>query len=196
MPPLAIRYDGRWVNAPLRGDLDEWASKATADYITAHGGDKRQVRALLEGGCQIARRAEDAVMALLLMPVAAEGVRAIVRFCPVDMSVLADDVDGWSALIGDLTPNSPWDEAAEVTELTTKAGPCRRVIRKTVESEESGESEGGLRAVNEHIAYAWLFPQHSAGIVMLTSFINLAEAGMWRGALDELAASVELERAA
>jgi hypothetical protein len=29
---------------------------------------------------------------------------------------------------------------------------------------------------------------------MLTSFTNLAEAGLWRSALDELAAAVELEQ--
>lgn len=189
LPPLAVGYDDRWVHVPLNGDLGEWARKATADYAAAHGGNKRQIRALLEGAGQIARGATDAAMALILIPVAAEGIRAIVRFCPVDMSLVGQDDDAWSALIGDLIPGSPWEEPAEVTEMTTKAGPCRRIIHRSV------DGEGDTRAVIEHVAYAWLFPQYAAGILMLTSFINLAEAGRWRSALDELASAVKLKQA-
>jgi len=189
LPPLMGGYDNRWVPVPLGGDLGEWARKATADYVATHGGDKRQITALLEGAGEIARRATDAVMALLLIPEAASGIRALVRFSPVDMSAVGEDEDGWAALIGDLTPDSPWEEAAEVTEMTTKAGPCRRIIRRYV------EGEGDTRAIGEHVAYAWLFPEHAAGILMTTSFINLAEAGRWRTALDELATAVELREA-
>lgn len=189
LPPLAVGYDSRWVNVPLSGDLGGWAEKATKDYAAKHGGNKKQIRALLEGAGQIARRAEDAAMALILMPVAAEGVRALVRFCPVNMSRLGESDDHWTALLGNLVPESEWEEAAEITELTTKAGPCRRIIRRYV------EGEGDTRAVGEHVGYAWLFPQYAAGIFMVTSFINLAEATRWRSALDELAAAVELEPA-
>ena len=189
LPPLAVGYDSRWVNVPLSGDLGEWAEKATKDYAAKHGGNKKQIRALLEGAAQIARRAEDAAMALILMPVAAEGVRALVRFCPVNMSRLGENDDHWTALLGNLVPESEWEEAAEITELATKAGPCRRIIRRYV------EGEGDTRAIGEHVGYAWLFPQYAAGIFMVTSFINLAEAARWRSALDELAAAVELEPA-
>jgi hypothetical protein len=189
LPPLVISCDDRWVRVPLNGDLDEWARKATADYAAAHGGDKRQIGTLLEGAGKIARKAEDAAAALILIPVADEGIRALVRFCPVDMSGVGQDDDGWSALIGDLTPDSPWDEPAEIIEMATKAGPCRRITRKWYL-----EAEGSLRPVGEHVAYGWLFPQYGAGIFMMTSFTDLAEAGRWRGALDELATAVELEQ--
>jgi hypothetical protein len=186
LPPLAVGYDGRWVDVPLSGDLGEWAEKATATYATAHGGDKRQIRALLEGTGEIARRARDSAMALALFPVAAEGIRALVRFCPVNMSRVGEGDDAWSALLGDLAPDTPWEESAEFTELATKAGPCRRIVRRTA------EGEGNTRALTEHVAYAWLFPQYAAGIIMLTSFTSLSEARRWRSALDELAAAVEL----
>jgi hypothetical protein len=39
-----------------------------------------------------------------------------------------------------------------------------------------------------------MFPQYAAGFLMLTSFTNLSEARRWRGALDELAAAVELRQ--
>ncbi|HEV3381421.1 MAG TPA: hypothetical protein VG142_10625 [Trebonia sp.] len=190
LPPLAVGYDSRWVHVPLTGDLDEWAKQATANYAATHGGNKRQIRALLAGAGEIARRAKDAVLALVLIPVAADGVRALVRFCPVDMSAVREDDDSWSALIGDLTPDSPWEEDAEVTEITTKAGPCRRIVRRTV------EGEGNTRAITENVAYAWLFPEYAAGICMTTAFVSLSEAVRWRSALDELAAAVELEPAA
>jgi hypothetical protein len=189
VPPLTVDYDGRWVHVPLSGDLDEWVQKATAAYVAAHGGNKRQIKALLAGAGEIARGAKDAVMTLILLPVAAEGIRALVRFCPVDMSAVGEDDDGWSALIGDLTPNSPWEEAPEVTEMTTKAGPCRRVIYQSV------EGEGNTRAITENVAYAWLFPQYGAGVYMMTAFAGLGEAHRWRSALDELAAAVELNQA-
>jgi len=197
MPPLAVGYDSRWVHVPLSGDIGEWAQQATADYLAKNGGHKKQVKSLLEGAGEIARRATDAAMALILMPVAAEGIRALVRFCPVDMSEVdlstvdmsAVGEDVWSAMIGDITPANQWEESPEVTDMATKAGPCRRVVRRVV------EGEGNTLAITEHIVYAWVFPQYAAGVFMVTSFLNLAEAGRWRGALDELAAAVELEPA-
>jgi hypothetical protein len=202
VPPLSVGYDSRWVHVPLSGDIGEWAQRATADYLAKNGGHKKQVKALLEGAGEIVRRATDAVMALILMPVATEGIRAIVRFCPVDMSeadlssvdlasveMPAVGEDVWSAMIGDITPDSPWEESPEITDMTTKAGPCRRVVHRVV------EGEGTTRAITEHVVYAWVFPQYAAGAFMVTSFLNLAEAGRWRGALDELAAAVELEPA-
>lgn len=186
LPALAVSYDRRWVPVPLSGDLREWAQNAAADYVAAHGGATPRIEELLEGAGEIAGRAGDAVLALALFPVADEGIRALVTFCPVDMSALGESADGWPALIGDLTPSSPWEEDAIISEMTTKAGPCRRITFRPV------EGVGDVRIVAEHVAYAWLLPQYAAGIVMVTSFRNLAEAGRWRSALDELAATVEV----
>jgi hypothetical protein len=188
LPPLVVGWDNRWVQVPLSGNLDDWARKAAENYVGSHGGSKRQVRGLLEGAGEIARRAGDAAVTLVLIPVAAEGIRALVRFCPVDLSDRPEGDDGWSVLLGELAPDSPWEEAAKITEVTTKAGPCRRIIRRYV------AGEGETRGIGENVSYVWLFPQHGAGLWMLTSFANLAEAGLWRSALDELAAAVELEQ--
>lgn len=187
LPPLAVGYDGHWVRVSLSGDLDQWAEQAATDYEAAYGGDKQQIRRLLAGAGEVARKAGDSVLALVLLPVAAEGIRALARFCPIDMSTVGAGEDGWSALLGDVTPDEPWEEAADVTELMTKAGPCRRVISRYV------EGEGNTRAIGENLAYGWVFPQYAAGFLMLTSFTSLSEARRWRGALDELAAAVELE---
>jgi hypothetical protein len=197
MPSLAVGYDSSWVHVPLSGDIGEWAQRATADYLAQRGGRKKQVKALLEGAGEIARRATDAAMVLILMPVAAEGIRALVRFCSVDMSEVdlsaadmsAVDEDVWTAMFGDITPDHQWEEPPEVTDMATKAGPCRRVVRRVV------EGAGGNLDITEHIVYAWVFPKYAAGLFMVTSFMNLAEAGRWRGALDELAGAVELEPA-
>ncbi|MGH3245740.1 MAG: hypothetical protein ACRDOI_05925 [Trebonia sp.] len=188
LPPLAVGYDGRWVHVPLSGDLDEWAQQATADYAAAHGGNRQEIRALLAGAGEIARAAGDSVTALILLPVAAEGIRALARFCPTDMSAVGADDDSWSALLGDLTPDRPWEEPGEVTEMTTKAGPCRRVISRYV------EGEGNTRSIGENVTYGWVFPQYAAGLLMLTSFTSLSEGRRWRNALDELAAAVELQQ--
>ncbi len=48
----------------------------------------------------------------------------------------------------------------------------------------------------EHLLYLWLFPQYGAGIVMSCTFQSLAEAGQWRSAVDELAASARLDQTA
>jgi len=188
LPPLAVRYDGRWVQVPLSGDLDQWAEQATADYAAAHGGSQQQIRTLLAGAGEVARAAGDSVLALILLPVADAGIRALARFCPIDMSAVGADDDGWSALLGVHTPDEPWEEAAEVTEIMTKAGPCRRVISRYV------EGEWNTRAIGENVAYGWVFPQYAAGFLMLTSFTSLSEARRWRSALDELATAVELEQ--
>jgi hypothetical protein len=188
LPPLAVGYDGRWVHVPLSGDLDEWAQQATAEYAAAHGGDKQQIRMLLAGAGEVARAAGDSVMALILLPVAAEGIRALARFCPIDMSAVGAGDDSWSVLLGDVTPDRPWEEPAEVTEIMTKAGPCRRVVNRYV------EGEGNTRRIGENFAYGWVFPQYAAGFLMLTSFTSLSEARRWRSALDELAAAVELRQ--
>ncbi|MGH3165273.1 MAG: hypothetical protein ACRDN0_05185, partial [Trebonia sp.] len=100
VPPLSVSHDSSWVQVPLRGDLGEWAQQATAKYVAKRGGNKKQVTALLEGAGTIARKADDAAMALILMPVAAEGIRALVRFCPVNMSRLGENDDWWTALLG------------------------------------------------------------------------------------------------
>jgi hypothetical protein len=187
LPPLSVGWDARWVQVPLSGNIDEWARTAAEKYVADHGGSKRQVRGLLEGAGEIARRAGDAAVTLILLPEAAKGIRALVRFCPVDLSGLPEGDDGWSVLLGQLAADSPWEDA-DITELTTKAGPCRRIIAKYV------MGEGEIRGIGENVSYVWLFPQHGAGLWMMTSFVNLAESGLWRSALDELAAAVELEQ--
>ena len=62
-------------------------------------------------------------MTLVLIPVAAEGIRALVRFCPVDLSDRPEGDDGWSVLLGELAPDSPWEEAAKITEVTDQGWP-------------------------------------------------------------------------
>jgi hypothetical protein len=192
LPPLTVDYDGRWVAVDLHGDLHEWARRAAAEVLARWGSRsgkrEKQLATLLEGAGDLARRAGDASIALLLYPVLGEGVRAVVRFSPVDMSG-HDGEDAWQVLLTGLIPDEPWEEPAEITEIATGAGPCRRIMRRYV----TGEGSGGVRPVGEQIAYAWVFPQFGAGVVMGTAFINLQEAGMWRPVLDELAAATRLE---
>lgn len=188
VPPLAVDYDGRWIAVDLHGDLHEWAKRAAADVTRRWGGRKqRRLLPLLEGAGELARSAGDASIVLLLYPVPGEGIRAIVRFCPVDLAGLEGD-EAWSELLGDPVPDEPWEEPAEITQLSTNAGPCRRVLRKWV------AGEGNTRGLGEQANYVWLFPQYGAGVIMTTSFVNLAEAGRWRPVLDELATAAELRQ--
>lgn len=60
------------------------------------------------------------MIALLLYPLLGKGVRAIARFAPVDISG-HDGEDAWSALLGGLLADEPWEQAAEITEVATGA---------------------------------------------------------------------------
>ncbi len=188
LPPLVIDHDDRWLDVPLRGDIQQWA-KSTARDIAARAGlerrEERELTEILEGAGEIAQRAQDASMGLLLFPDIREPVRAFVRFCPVDLAG-ADDDAAWPALRDWLLPDEPWEEPADITEIATKAGTCHRIRIRQV------TGEGSVRAVGEQLAYAWVFPRYDAGVIMTTAFGNLEDAGRWRPALDELAATGQL----
>jgi hypothetical protein len=189
LPPLVVDHDDRWLDVPLRGDVRQWA-KSTARDIAGRAGLKgrqeRKLAGILEGAGEIAQRATDASMGLLLFPDIWEPIRAFVRFCPVDLAG-ADGDQAWPALRDWLLPDEPWEEPADITEIATKAGTCHRVRIRQV------TGEGSVRAVGEQLAYAWVFPRYDAGVIMTTAFPNLEDAGRWRPALDELAATAELE---
>ncbi len=100
LPPRVVNHDERWVDVPLRGDVGQWA-KSTARDIAGRaalkGGQERKLAGILEGAGEIAQRATDASMGLLLFPDIWEPVRAFVRFCPVDLAG-ADGEAAWPAL--------------------------------------------------------------------------------------------------
>jgi hypothetical protein len=192
LPPFALDYDTRWVAVDLHGDLGDWARRAARDVLTrfdVRGGGRREKRLanLFEGAGKLARQADDASMAFLLYPILAEGVRALVRFCPVDLSGCEEE-EAWSVLAEGLFPPESWaDNPPEVTEIASQAGRCRRFLQRYV------RSDGTEGPVGEQVAYLWVFPQYGAGVVMTTAFPNLEEAGRWRPTLDELAAAAELD---
>lgn len=189
LPPLVVDHDERWLDVPLRGDLRPWA-KATARDIAGRAGlkgrDERKLTGILEGAGEIAQRATDASMGLLLFPDIREPIRAFVRFCPLDLAGTGSD-EAWPAIRESLLPDEPWEEPAEITEFTTRAGTCHRIRRTSV------TGQGSVRAVGEQLAYVWVFPQYDAGVVMTTAFGNLEDAGRWRPALDELAGTAQLQ---
>jgi hypothetical protein len=192
LPPLVVDYDGRWIDVDMHGDLASWARATATEVLTRWGaapGGKRQKQLvkLFEGAGEIARRAQDSNMIFLLYPVLDEGVRAAVRFCPVDMSGWDSSDEAWPVLLKGLIPDEPWEEPPEITELATPAGTCHRIRRRTV------TGEGSTRGVGEQFAYCWIFPQYGAGVVMTTAFQNLEEAGLWTSALDDLASSARLQ---
>lgn len=189
LPPLAVGHDSRWIDVDLSGDLSQWAQRAAAGVAApmSHGRHAR-LAALMEGAGRLARGAGDAFMALLLYPAPGEGIQAIVRFCAVDLAGREGE-EAWSALLADTESGGPQQEPDEVTEITTSAGPCRRFLLRRAAG-EPGTGETG-----EQVAYVWLFPRYSAGVVMTTAFLSVAEADRWRPALDELAAAVALEQA-
>jgi len=192
LPPLVVDHDQRWLDVPLRGDVRQWATSTARDIAGRVGLKRRQERRLagiLEGAGEIAQRATDASMGLLLFPDVWEPVRAFVRFCPVDLAG-ADGDAAWPALRDWLLPDEPWEEPAEITEIATRAGTCRRARFRRI------TGEGSVRAVEEQLAYAWVFPRYGAGVIMASAFPKLEDAGRWRPALDELAASAQLEEQA
>lgn len=193
-PPIVVDHDDRWVEIDLRGDLKAWA-RQTADGIMdraraagqAGGLDQRQLVGMLAGAGALARRAQDAALALLLYPTLADGMIALARFCLVDLAGREGEA-AWSDLVSWLTPGGALAEP-EITELDSAAGPCRRVRRRYA------AGEGSERPVGEHLGYAWAFPDYGAGVVLVTSFTDLVAAGRWRPALDALARGVALDPA-
>jgi hypothetical protein len=193
-PPIAVDHDARWVEVDLRGDLAGWARQTAGEMLGRAGGRvsgrvERQVSALLEGAGGLARQAGDAAIALLLYPSLADGVKAVVRFCLVDLADRDED-EAWQELVGSLAAAAPDQDPPEVTELASRAGPCRRVRQRYA------RGTGSERPLGERIGYLWVFPEYGAGVVMTTGFADLLEAGRWRPALDGLAAGVELGAAA
>jgi hypothetical protein len=193
LPPLAVDYDPCWVEVEFRGDLSDWARR-TARELLARPGNRgqgpavRRVAAVLEGAGAVARRAQDASLALLLYPSLDQGVRAVARFCPVDLAGQQGD-EAWAGMLGMVSADLPGQDSAEVLELVTGAGSCRRVRQLAAQ-----ESSGGGRPAFEQLAYVWVFPAYGAGVILATAFTALAEADLWRPEFDKLAAAVELER--
>jgi hypothetical protein len=190
LPPFVVPFGGWWIDVDLQGDIQAWAQRSAEEVLArwgVHDGRRaKKLATMLEGAAQSARKAQEANMAMLLYPVLGEGIRAGVLFFPVDMSG-HDEASAWNALFEDLLPAPIRDEGeAEITEIQTEAGTCRRVRFEQ-------RVDGSDGPVVEQLAYLWVFPQYGAGIIMSTTFQSLAEAGRWRAALDELAASATLD---
>jgi hypothetical protein len=195
VPPVAVDYDARWVEVDLTGDLGDWARRTAGEILgrtraSGHDAGKTepQVADLLEGAGALARQAGDAAIALLLYPSMADGVKAVVRFCLVDLDG-RDDPGVWPELLGSLVPPEPGPDGPEVTELPSRAGPCRRIRQRYT------TGAGSIQPVGEQLGYVWVFPQYGAGVVMSTGFADLLDAGRYRPAVDTLAAAVELDAA-
>jgi hypothetical protein len=194
-PPLTVAYDPSWVEVDLHGDLGAWAARTAAEMTARAAGrgsgagpGAERVAAVLEGAGALARQAGDAAIALLLYPSLADGVRAVVRVCLVDLAGWEGEA-AWAELLGSLAPAAPGQDPPEVLEVASPAGVCRRVRQRYT------TGAGSERPVGEQLAYTWLFPDYGAGVVMTAAFADLLDAGRWRPALDALAAGVELDRA-
>lgn len=193
LPPFVIDYGGWWIDVDLDGDLQAWAGQAARDVLARWGGHGRRRAAkltamLAEAGAS-ARKAQGAILALLLYPVPGEGLRGGALLFPVDMSG-HDEASGWQALLDDLLPPALREEVRpEITEIQTPAGTCRRV-----RFEQCPDGPGG--PVVEQLAYLWVFPRYGAGVIMSITFQNLAEAGRWRPAVEDLAMAARLDETA
>jgi hypothetical protein len=190
LPPFVVNYDARWIDVDLRGDLGDWARRVTKDIysrVPGHHGarEKKRFASLLESAGEVARRPQDASIALLLFPSMRDGIKASVRFCPVDLAG-QDAEDAWTWVLDTL----PDDEPPEITEISTGAGPCRRIRQRYV------TGEGPERPLGERLGYVWILPRWDAVVIMTTAFTDLLEAGRWLSALDDLAAACGLEPAA
>ncbi len=194
-PPLSVVHDDQWVEVPLRGDLAAWARDTAADILDRAGdggpglAGAPRLTALLEGAGGLARDAGDAVIALLLFPTLADGIKAVVSFSLIDLAGRGE-ADAWAELMPALAPPSGGAEPPEVTDIASRAGTCRRIRQRYL------RGEGRDRPVGEHVGYIWVFAGYGAGVAMTTSFTDLVEAGRWRAALDALAGGVELSQAA
>jgi len=193
LPPFIVDYGGWWIDVDLHGDIQAWARHSAEDVLARwgvrNGRRATKLAAALAEAARSARKAQGANMALLLYPALGEGIRAGILFFPVDMSG-HDEVSGWEAMLGNILPAATRDEVnPEITGIETQAGSCRRI-----RFEQGLHGSGG--PVIEQLAYLWVFPRYGAGVIMSTTFQSLAEAGRWRSAIDELAASARLDESA
>ena len=188
LPPIVVDYDANWIDVDLRGDLGDWARRTARDTMSRMPGHhsrraEKHMASVLEAAGAIARKPQDASIALLLIPDVNDKIKAAVRFCPVDMAGRDQD-DTWAELLSALST----DDSPDVTEIPTGAGPCRR-IRALYAAGETGPD----RPVGEHVNYVWILPRWGAAVIMTATFEDLLEACRWRPALDKLAGGVGLE---
>ena len=194
IPPLVIDYGGWWIDVNLDQDPHTWA-RHTAPKVLArwgkHGGRlEKQLTSLLDAAAQAAQKATDATGMFLLYPELGQDIRAFVRLVPVDLSGHDED-SSWTALLSWLTPADGDGLSAgppEIIDIPTPAGACKRLRFQ--------HPVGDGNEVGEQLAYMWAFPQYGSGAILTTMFGDLAEAGRWRPALDELAASATLDQSA
>jgi hypothetical protein len=187
-PPVVVDHDENWITVDLKGDLGDWARRTASGIMSrVPGRPRRRIEkhmvSVLEGAGAIARRAQGASIAMLLAPDVNDKIKAVVRFCPVDLAGKDED-EAWAELVSALST----DEPPDVTEIATGAGPCRRIRQRYAAGEQGPE-----RPVGEHVNYVWLLPRWGAAVIMTTAFDDLLEAGRWRAALDKLAGGVGLE---
>jgi hypothetical protein len=189
LPPFVVDYDIRWISVDLHGDLGAWARKSARDVLArwgAEGGrrEKNLARFLEEAG-KIARREQHAILAYLLYPAIGEKIRAVVNVMPVDMRGHDED-SGWAAMLAWLLPPESTGISPEITDMPTRAGLCKRIRFQLTDD----------RGSVEQLAYAWVYPQYGAAVVMSCTFTDFEEADQWRPVVDELAAAAELDEAA
>lgn len=187
LPPVIVDHDENWITVDLHGDLGDWARRTARDILSRMPGHhsrrmEKHMVSVLEGAGTIARKPQNASIALLLVPDVNDKVKAVVRFCPVGLAGRDED-EAWAELVSALST----DEPPDVTEIPTEAGPCRRIRQRYA------AGEGPERPVGQHLNYVWILPRWGAAVVMTTAFDDLMEAGRWQPALDKLAAGVGLE---
>lgn len=154
LPPFAVDHDERWLDVPLRGNSRQWAKNTARDIATRtglKGREERKLTGILQGAGEIAQRAQDASMGLLLFPDIWQPIRGLVRFCPVDLADMDRD-EAWRVLHDGLVSGASLTEPAEITEIATKAGTCRRIRLRLVTGDGNGSG------VEEHFAYVWILP--------------------------------------
>ncbi len=188
LPPVVVDHDENWITVDLKGDLGDWSRRTARDIMSRMPGRLRRrvekhMLSVLEGAGAIARRDQGASIAMLLAPDVNDKIKAVVRFCPVDLAGRDED-EAWAELVSALST----DEPPDVTEIATGAGPCRRILQRYAAGEQGPE-----RPVGEHVNYVWILPSWGAAVIMTTAFDDLLEAGRWRPALDKLAGGVGLE---
>jgi hypothetical protein len=187
LPPVIVDHDENWLAVDLHGDLGDWARRTARDIMSRMPGRhgrrmEKHMVSVLEAAGAIARRSQDASIALLLAPDVDDKIKAVVRFCPVDLAGRDED-DAWAELLSALST----DETSDVSEMVTGAGRCRRIRARYA------VGEGPERPVGEYVNYVWILPRWGAAVIMATAFDDLLESGRWLPALDKLAAGVGLE---
>jgi hypothetical protein len=150
LPPIVVDHDANWIDVDLHGDLGDWARRTARDIQSRTPGhhsrrSEKHMTQVLEGAGAIVRKPQDASIVLLLAPDVRGKLTAMVRFCPVDLAGRGDD-EAWTELLRALST----DDAPDVTEIPTPAGPCRR-IRALYAA-----GEGPERPTGEHVNYVWM----------------------------------------